>query len=297
MAKIRAPRAEKTPARSSTPRTKVLPAPDEFVQDFRKLGFTDYEAKAYLTLCQVSPATAYEISKIAGLGKANVYSALESLVRRGAAQPVSQAPVKFVPLEPAVLLGQIAKVTSARCKELAGKLERVEPIGATDYVWTIGGEENIHIKVGEMIGRARQHVWIKAPHDLLRKHVAALDRAVKRGVELVMVLFGPEDCLAEFSFGARSTVYLHEGTGTMIGPAHQLITITVDFSEALTANLGEVAHGAFTRSSPIVYMAEGLLRHEVYLAKIFQKFGRQIEREFGTGLAKLRETYLPAGTL
>src|SRR5688572_2882806 len=94
----------------------------DFVQEFRKLGFTEYEAKAYLTLCQTSPVTAYEVSKIAGLAKANVYSALEGLAQRGAVQPVSESPVKYVPVAPSRLLGQIAASTSARCKELVGKL-------------------------------------------------------------------------------------------------------------------------------------------------------------------------------
>lgn len=266
----------------------------EFVREFRKLGFTDYEAKAYLTLCQTSPATAYEVSKIAGLGKANVYSALESLVRRGAAQPVSKAPVKYVPVEPSVLLGQIARATTARCKELAGKLERIESAGDADHVWTLSGEENIDGKVGEMIDRARRHVWIKSAHHLLVKHAAALERAAKRKVDLVIVLFGPPESVSTFSFGPRSTVYLHEGTGTIVGPGDRLITLTIDFDEALTADLGGAGHGAFTRSTSIVFMAEALLRHEVYLAEIFRKFGPQIEREFGPGLAKLRKRYLPA---
>lgn len=266
----------------------------EFVREFRKLGFTEYEAKAYLTLCQASPATAYEVSKVAGLAKANVYSALEGLAQRGAVQPVSEGPVKYVPVEPSRLLGQIAKSTTARCKELAGKLDRMQLVDGTDYVWMINGDESIHIKVGEMIDRARQHIWIKAPHHLLERHIVALNRAAKRGVKTVMVLFGPPDCLTRFSFGPDSRVYLHEGSGVMIGPAQQLLTITIDFEEALTAHAGESGHGAFTRSSPVVYMAESLLRHEVYLAEIFQKFGPQIEGVFGPALIKLREEYLPA---
>ncbi len=275
---------------SSTGRASDNP---EFVQEFRKLGFTEYEAKAYLTLCQTSPATAYEVSKIAGLGKANVYSALEGLAQRGAVQPVSELPVKYVPIEPSRLLGQIAASTSARCKELVGKLDRLQHAVNTEYVWTIKEDENIHAKVGEMIARARRHIWIKAPHNLLKGHTSALQRAAKRGVKILIVLFGNKDCLGDFDFGRNSRTYLHEGSGVLIGPAHRLITITIDFDEALTANTGESGHGAFTRSAPVVQLAEQLLRHEVYLAEIFLEFGPQIEKIFGASLLKLREKYLP----
>lgn len=174
-----------------------------------------------------------------------------------------------------------------------GKLDRLQLAESTEYVWMVKGDKNIHAKIGEMMDRARQHIWIKAPHQLLESHIPALNRAAKRGVRTVLVLFGEKDCLSRFAFGRNSRAYLHEGTGVMIGPAHQLITVTIDFEEALTANTGASGHGAFTRSAPVVHMAESLLRHEVYLAEIFLKFGPQIEGTFGPALVKLREEYLP----
>jgi len=294
MAKVKRPAAKKARALPSIESAGRRPAENaDFVQEFRKLGFTEYEAKAYLTLCQSSPATAYEVSKIAGLAKANVYSALEGLAQRGAVQPVSESPVKYVPVDASRLLGQIAATTSARCKELVGKLDLLQLAERTEYVWTIKEDKNIHSKIGEMIDRARKHVWIKAPHNLLESHIPALQRAARRGVKTLIVLFGDKHRLGDFAFGRKSRAYLHEGSGVLIGPAHQLITITIDFEEALTANTGKSAHGAFTRSAPVVQLAEQLLRHEVYLAEIFLEFGPQIEKAFGPSLLTLREKYLP----
>ncbi len=280
--------------RSSVKTTGSAPsAQKEFVQEFRELGFTEYEAKAYLTLCQASPATAYEVSKIAGLAKANVYTALEGLAQRGAVQPVSKEPVKYVPVQPSRLLGQIAKMTSARCKDLTEKLNRIAQVDGTDYVWTINGDDDIRLQIDEMINRARQHVWIKAPEQLLERHAVPLLRAAKRGVAMLIVLFGSPDSLSRFCFGPNCRVYLHEGSGVMIGPARQLVTLAIDFAETLTANMGELSHGAYTKSSPVVYMAESLIRHEVYLAEIFQEFRPQIEKRFGPALVQLREHFLP----
>ena len=93
-------------------RTKPSSSDAELLHDLRELGFSEYEAKAYITLLSVSPATAYEVSKIAGLAKANVYMAIQSLATRGAVQPVSTEPVRYAALEPVVVLS-----TSLSCAQ------------------------------------------------------------------------------------------------------------------------------------------------------------------------------------
>ena len=52
------------------------------IQDLQSLGFSEYEACTYMGVLSKSPATAYEISKIAGLQRANTYAALENLVKK-----------------------------------------------------------------------------------------------------------------------------------------------------------------------------------------------------------------------
>ena len=43
---------------------------EDTIAQLRRLGFTDYESRAYLALCESYPATAYEVSKKAKLPKA-----------------------------------------------------------------------------------------------------------------------------------------------------------------------------------------------------------------------------------
>ena len=53
---------------------------------------------------------------------------------------------------------------------------------------------------------------------------------------------------------------------------------------------GEV-HAAYTRSEPIVTMAETLIRHDMYMAEIFLRFGPQIDEAFGPFMLSLRRRY------
>jgi hypothetical protein len=56
---------------------------------------------------------------------------------------------------------------------------------------------------------------------------------------------------------------------------------------------GEVV-GSFTRSEPVVRMAETLIRHDYYITEIFNRLGKEIDREFGPFLVSLRrKTFSP----
>lgn len=262
---------------------------EALADELQALGFSDYEARTYIALLQSSPATAYEVSKVAGLPRSNTYGALESCTAKGAVQPFSQAPIRYVPVDPRVLLSRIADDTSMRCKQLASRLSQMKSDDSREFVWTIEGENKVHAKISEMIQEAKVHVWIKAHEDIIDAHYSELRDAAKRGANILIILFGKDD--SRLRFGDNVRVYLHEGNGVRIGNADNLFTIATDFKTALTAKMHGEVHAAYTRNEAIVTIAESLIRHDMYLAEIFQKFGDQIDETFGPYLISLRRRY------
>ncbi len=262
-------------------------------RDLQELGFTDYEARVYIALLQSSPATAYEISKQNGLPRPNAYSALESLERKQAVQRVSTEPVRFVPVDPNHLLDRISRTVTERCTSLRDRLEQLKGVDETHHVWTVTGAADAGVKIGELIARAKRHAWIKAHHLELEPHRDALQAAADRGVAILLVMFGKPKDIERFRFGDKVTVYAHEGDGTIVGLGRHLVTLTVDFEQALIVNMREES-GAYTRSRPVVNLADSLIRHEIYLAEIFGKLGSELEEHFGPALFNLRKKYLPA---
>lgn len=262
-------------------------------EGLQQLGFTGYEARVYLALLKSFPATAYEISKQTGLARANVYGALTTLERKAAVQPVNESPVRYVPVAPRILLGRIGKETTSRCELLAEQLVNMTASVATEFVWTLAGDSEVHSKISDLIERSEQHVWIKSNHQSLKPHLGELRAAAERGTEVMVVLFGDAQDLAQYDFGPGCRAYLHEGSGSHVGMSDSLVTITRDFAEAMTATTGANGYGAFTRCKPVVTMAESLIRHEIYLAEIFLHFGEPIEQRFGQALYRLRRKYLP----
>jgi HTH-type transcriptional regulator, sugar sensing transcriptional regulator len=256
--------------------------------EMQKLGFTDYEAKIYIQLLRMHPVTAYELSKVTGVPRANAYHALESLTRKEAVQPVSEDPVRFVPVPPQVLLEGIASSTQRRCDRLTSQLNSLSKSEETQYVWTISGEPAVDERIKQMVLSAKKSIWIKAQDQVLRRHEEVLRSMAHSGVEIFIILFG-EDA-EEFRYSDNVKIYLHEGNGKTIGTADNLFTITVDHEQLLTANVQGKVFASYTRNQPIVTTAESLIRHDYYMAEIMLRYGDEIHETFGPHLKSLRES-------
>lgn len=256
--------------------------------EMQKLGFTDYEAKIYIQLFSLQPATAYELSKATGVPRANAYHAIESLTRKSAVQPVSEDPVRYIPVPPEVLLEGIASSTQRRCDQLVAELSTMNKKPDSQHVWTISGEAAVDERIKQMVLSAKETVWIKAQDYELRRHQNILSKMAKRGIKFLIILFGDDP--NEFRFSDSVDVYLHEGNGKTVGTADNLLTLTVDHQQLLTARVQGNVAASYTLNQPIVTTAESLIRHDYYMAEIMLHFGTQIDAIFGPHLRQLRES-------
>ncbi len=263
----------------------------DILRNLQSLGFSDYEAKAYVSLLKVQPATAYEVSKEAGIPKANCYTVLESLSKRESVQPISEAPMRYVAVPPEILFDRITKSTEHRCKQLIDDLKEFGSRTEYDYVWSVTGEETINQAISQLIQNAKKQLWVKATSAALMPHLDVLQDCVSRGVVVRIILFGDDP--EPFSFGGENRCWLHEGNGVEVGISHFLFTIARDYEEAIVAEFGDAPHASITLNRALVNMVDSLIRHEIYFAEIFEAFGEQIMERFGPALFLLRSKYLP----
>ena len=262
-------------------------APDDLLADLRRLGFTDYEGRIYVELLrQGTPGTAYELSKNAGVPRPNAYNALESLAQRGVVLAVSETPARYAAAPPDALFGSIARETNALCEDVSVRLSKMAAPVDDQLVWTLTADRLIHEKIDQLIAGAREMLMVKAPDDILARHVESLTEAGERGLEMLIVVFGPD--AERFTFGPHCRTYIHEGNGVRMGSTDNLFTIAADHCEMVTAHISEQARAVHTRNRPIVNMAESLIRHDYYMAEIFRRFGAEIDAAFGPYLRDLR---------
>lgn len=277
-------------AKAAHPRRPALP----LAAALRELGFTDYEARAYAVLATKQPATAYEIAKVAGLPRANVYAALRNLEARGAIQPVTESPVRYVPVDPEQFFRRVQRSTAGLCDDVVRAMKRSVKAEESAYVWIFRGAAEVYAKLLAMIEGAREHVWLKGPVALIEPYAGALAAAARRGVMVRLIVFGKT--VTGLKPHSRIQVVPHEGDGKLHGPpSDRMLTATVDSSGMLIASYAGNAKASYARDYSIVYVIETLLLHEIYLAEIHAAFGKQLDARFGAQLGSLRRKYRPGG--
>jgi sugar-specific transcriptional regulator TrmB len=98
--------------------------------DLGRFGFTPTEAKVYVALLSVSPATGYAVAHAAKLARANVYDALESLTARGAATRLPGRPTRYAAAEPETLIERLRHELTRDLDTLGQQLRSVSPKGS-----------------------------------------------------------------------------------------------------------------------------------------------------------------------
>lgn len=153
----------------------------EGIAELSALGFTEVEAKAYLTLAQATRAlTGYEIAKIAGVARPNVYPALKRLIERGAIMEVPMASGLRYQASP------FAAIASAHLSQLQSHVKRVQAIlddvPHAESTCRAQGLQAFRIHGLDLVNRARCSLDIGATSVACHFLDDRLRRASSRGV-------------------------------------------------------------------------------------------------------------------
>lgn len=257
----------------------------DIIEKLGQIGFSDQEAKIYIALVQIGPATAYELGKQAKLAVPNTYNVMRSLTDKGAATQVSGQPARYIAVQPQQFLESMASRTARICEDLAGKMGSLTQEANDDYVEMLSTPAALDKRVLDTIDNAQSQILLKATSPLPERFQKALQTAAKRGVEILFVYYGDKPKLSATS---KVRLWPHEGNGANIGP--DFFLLCVDFKRALIREPSGL-NGAYSENRSFVYLAGVFLRHELYLAEIMTKFEAEIEEAFGPALYKLRESY------
>ncbi len=164
---------------------------DRITEKIKQLGFTAYEAKAYIALLRHNPVTRYELSKNSGVPRSAIYDIIRKLEAIGAVNGMYTDPEKYVPLPPAQLFELLERQFKERLQEARHSLKDFDTQIEPGHLWNIVGYKNMLHKAREMVSRAERTIFIsiwQSESHLLKKE---LDAAAHRGVEIVAFSFTP----------------------------------------------------------------------------------------------------------
>ena len=229
------------------------------VERWMDVGFTEYEAKAYVALLRLGPATGYQIAKESGVPRSMVYEILNKLIARGAVATQSLAEmVRYAPVPPDHLLDRMRRELEDNLAALTHDLKGITTASAAPGgAWNLAGRKNVLAYAGRMIERAqREVVLVVGDDDELDKLLPQLQEAHARGVALVVISPVPYDA------GDVPIVVYPHGLSLRQATGHGLALIA-DGSASLIGEVDRSESAAWTTKGFAVALTLWCLKREM----------------------------------
>ena len=105
-------------------------------QILRRLGLSEYAARAYVALLELGPAEARDVSRLAKVPVAKVYSTLDQLANRGFCTILPETPKRYAPEPMQRVMQRIEQGhldEAARAREQAAEYARLFPVAPKDH--------------------------------------------------------------------------------------------------------------------------------------------------------------------
>jgi hypothetical protein len=136
---------------------------DRLVAELTELGLTRNQSLAYLTLLEDASGqglTGYEVGARSGVPRSAVYKVLRQLEDVGAAFSVGNEPQRFIAAGPDRWVDRLRRTTLARLDTVAEALRALPRRSRPEPVWIVRRYDEVMSRIREMIGHARQSVYL-----------------------------------------------------------------------------------------------------------------------------------------
>jgi sugar-specific transcriptional regulator TrmB len=260
----------------------------EIIVKMTEIGFSEYEAKAYLSLLTRQPATAYEIAKASGVPTSKVYEVLGRLIDKRIVSIIDEGKTRrYVPMEPGEFLERHRSVTEALVASLKSDLLAFKGGEDVSYIWNITEYGYLIDKGRRMIKNASGTLLLSLWPEELSLWEDDLRETIRRGVKVAIVHFGIPASTIEpiYQHPIEDTIYQEKvGRGmVLVADAAEVLIGTV-LSE-------DKVEGAWSSNRGFVTLAEDYVKHDIYIMKMVRRFDKTLVKRFGPGYAKLRDIF------
>lgn len=238
----------------------------------QELGFSEYEARAYVALLRQNPLNGYELAKASGIPRPNIYSILQRLEERQAVTPIeTPSGTRYVPLPPEQLTQRLNLHYQHILGQMQDSLQAAAEVEDADVVWNLRSYDTILQKARAMIDAATRSTLLAIWQPESAVLAAATQAAQARGLENVTLCL--QACPAECGNCRRQVFRYH------VAPSNtqRWLIVVRDETELLFASLAQDQPTALHTWQPsLVQMASWYIRHSVALSAILTDVGDQV---------------------
>lgn len=142
------------------------------IENLMSFGLSRQEAQIYIELIKLGESTGYEISKVTGISRSNVYSSLSELVNKGACVLSEGETSKYDAVNPEEFLSNTIRTLSDKKEEVLRNIPAKND-KAEGYI-TIKGFENIKNKIRVMLSKTEKRLYFMASKNIAEMFLVEL---------------------------------------------------------------------------------------------------------------------------
>jgi predicted transcriptional regulator len=236
------------------------------------LGFSDYEIKAYVALLAQGAMNGYQLAKISGVPRPNIYSVLEKLIERGAVSRSSVGTTSEYQALPAEeMLNRLSHAFKTDVDGAKSALKNLDRTAAAPLAWNVKGHDALMSKAHRMIESAKDHVLVGLWPQEAAVLAGSLKRALESGVKpTVLCMFG---CEQECG-GCCGQIYRYP----MSDGKQRSLILTTDRDQTLIAqiNADGSAVGVHSDTAVLASVISQYLTNAIAVSEIVRSLGPKL---------------------
>lgn len=263
---------------------------DDLLSVLQSLGFTEYESKAYATLVQHQDLNGYEIAKVSGIPRANIYAVIDKLVQRGAVHRLecTNGP-RYSAMDPKQMLRSIETGHQRTLDEAREAFSSLAPRREPAAVFNLRDDELLP-KARQLIDAAETTLLIAIQPTEATVLAAPLQQACQRGVAITTLCL--EGCERDCG-SCQGEIHRYQ-----LAPAgdQRWLMLVADERFAYVGHLGNQSVAALlTEQSLVVELASAYIRQSVTLGLLGSELSGKFEGLLSREAQHMLERFDTAG--
>lgn len=263
---------------------------DNAIQQLQALGFTEYEARAYITLLEQGELSGYAWAQHSGIPRANIYAVAQKLADRGAVQSRAGRRGKtWSAVSSNLLLSGIRAQYKRNLERADQSLANLQQARQTNTVFNLRDDELL-LRARQLIDACREHLIIAIQPQEAAALASSLQQARDRGVAITTLCL--EACEQPCG-GCQGDLYRYQ-----IAPCDgtRWLVLTADREQALLGQLStQATEGVVTAQHLVVELAEAYIRQSLALATLGTELAGQFDGLLSQQAKHLLATLFPEG--
>ncbi|WNC16449.1 helix-turn-helix domain-containing protein [Brevibacillus brevis] len=254
------------------------------IDELRKIGLSDLEARCYLVLHEDPKISGYEVAKKVSVSRTNVYAALRSLTEKGICRVIESEPILYdaVPIEQLIrLLKSDFEQTTRVLQEQLSAAPKTPP---SFYSWQ--GDKAIETAIRRLVANADKSIvadiwsedvhWVEEP----------LLEAEKRGVAVTLISIG--ECTTSLKH-----VLIHKRSAEWSTVRARKFSILCDAQSALLGSFGRGLKPTVleTDHPSLIELLQNAFYHDLVMEQMERDFGQELDKKYGKDYESILHPY------